>query len=250
MTRTHALVNSLRSSVKVCCLEIEMRRLLSSRTVLTLLILWADSIPSLRLLLHEVSRINLCKAAPKFTISDHIKASVDFFCYSHSRNLLKRHLVESLLLSESLVPNLDVDVVLSLKTLFLVCLSLISFLKPVFIIDYAVDWIVKHAIALNDGRELFHHIFAMVFCLVSPICLELIFNISVHITDSDRVKVMRFPVLYGSFVFKNFLIDLHLFFMVLQVAVIDHIIVSLAWSLNCFPSNSLFKKSMVSHDIV
>lgn len=108
---------------------------------------------------------------------------------------MERHLVESLLLSEGLVPNRNVHVVLSLKTLFLVCLSLISFLQPVLIIDYAVDWIVKHAITLNDGRELLHHIFAMIFCLVSPIYLELIFNISVHITDRDRVKVMRFPVL-------------------------------------------------------
>ena len=103
---------------------------------------------------------------------------------------------------------------------------------------------------MNDGRELFHHILAMVFSLFSPILLELIFNISVHITDRDRVKVMRFPVLNGSLVLKNFLIDLHLFFVVLQVAVIDHIIVSLARWLNCFPSNSLFKKSMVSPDTV
>lgn len=250
LTRAHALINPPRSSVKVCCLEIEMRRLLCSCTIFILIVPWADSIPSLRLLLHEVSRINLCKAAPKFTISDHIEASVNFFCYSHSRNLMERHLVESLLFGEGLVPNRNVHVVLGLKSLFLVCLSLISFLQPVFIIDYAVDWIVKQAITLNDGRELLHHIFAMIFCLVSPICLELIFNISVHITDRDRVKVMRFPVLCSSFVFKNFLIDLHLFFVVLQVAVIDHIIVSLACSLNCFPSNPLFKQSMVSHDTV
>ena len=250
LTRAHALINPSRSSVKVCCLEIEMRRLLCSCTIFILFVPWADSIPSLRLLLHEVSRINLCKAAPKFTISDHIEASVNFFCYSHSRNLMERHLVESLLLSEGLVPNRNVHVVLGLKALFLVCLSLISFLQPVLIIDYAVDWIVKHAITLNDGRELLHHIFAMIFCLVSPICLELIFNISVHITDRDWVKVMCFPVLLSSFVFKNFLIDLHLFFMVLQVAVIDHIIVSLACSLNCFPTNSLFKKLKVRHDTV
>ena len=218
--------------------------------IFILFVLWADSIPSFRLLLHKVSRINLRKAAPKVTISDHIKASVNFFCYSHPRNLLERHLVKSLLLCKSLVPNSNVDVVLRLKALLLVCLSLISFLQSILIIDYAVDWIVKHAVTLNDGRELFHHIFAMNFCFVSPIYLKLIFNIGVDITDRDWVKVVSFPVLFGSFVFKNFLIDLHLFFMVLQVAVIDHIIVSLASWLNCFPSNSLFKQLMVSHGII
>ena len=128
LSRAHALINSFRSSVKVCCLEVEMSRLLFSCTAFILLVLWADSVPSLRLLLHEASRIDLSKAAPKIPIGDHIKASVDLLCYSHSRNFLERHLVESLLLSERLVPNSNVDVVLGFISLFLVRFSLVSFL--------------------------------------------------------------------------------------------------------------------------
>ena len=133
-----------------------MRRLRSGLTVLILFVPWADSVPGLRLLLHEVSRINLGKTAPEVTISDHIKASVNFFGYSHSGNFLERHLVESLLLSKRLIPNSNVNLVLRLETLLLVCLSLVPFLQPALVVNLAVDRIVKHAITLDDGWELFH----------------------------------------------------------------------------------------------
>ena len=65
LTSTHAHIDSPRSSVKICCLEVKMSRLLRRcTTVIILFIPWADSVPSLRLLLHEVSRMNLCKATP------------------------------------------------------------------------------------------------------------------------------------------------------------------------------------------
>ena len=164
------------------------------------------------------------------------------------RNFLKRHLVESFFLSDGLIPNSYVYLVLCLETLLLIRFSLVSLLQSSFIIDNAIDRIVKHTIALDDSWELFHYIFAMILSLLSLLCLVLFFYISIDITDSDWVKIMGFPVLLGSFVFKNFLINLHLFFMVLQITVVDHIIVSLHCRLDGFASHSLFNQAGISYE--
>lgn len=87
-----------------------------------------DSIPSFRLLLHEVCRFDLSKTATQATVCDNVKATVDLLSHSAVRNLCKRHLVESLLFSESLVSNRNINLVFGLKSLLLVRLSLVSFI--------------------------------------------------------------------------------------------------------------------------
>ena len=82
----------------------------------------------------------------------------------------------------------------------------------------------------------------MVFLLVCAFCQEILLHIFVNITAGDWIEVMRFPVLFCSFSFENLLIDLHFFFVVLKVAVIDHVVVSLGRFLNSFATHSLREK--------
>ena len=85
---THALIDSTRSPVKVRCLEVKTGWLLSIIS-LSILIRGTDSIPSLWLLLHEMSCLDLGKATSELSVCDHIEASVNFLSHSHMRYFLE-----------------------------------------------------------------------------------------------------------------------------------------------------------------
>ena len=59
------------------------------------------------------------------------------------------------------------------------------------------------------------------------VLLELILRLSIDITDSNWIKIMRFPVLLRSLILEHLVIHLHFLLVVLQVAIIDHVVVSL-----------------------
>lgn len=78
----------------------------------------------------------------------------------------------------------------------------------------------------------------MGFCFHCKVYLEIFFCLSIDITDRNRVKIMRLPILLGGLVFEDIRIHLHFFLMILQITVIDHIIVSLISCLQGFASDS------------
>ena len=59
------------------------------------------------------------------------------------------------------------------------------------------------------------------------VLLELILRLSIDITDSNWIKIMRFPVLLRSLILEHLVIHLHFLLVVLQVAIVDHVVVSL-----------------------
>lgn len=59
------------------------------------------------------------------------------------------------------------------------------------------------------------------------ILLELFLRLSIDITDSNWIKIMRFPVLLRCLILEHLVIHLHLLLVVLQVAIVDHVVVSL-----------------------
>ena len=59
------------------------------------------------------------------------------------------------------------------------------------------------------------------------VLLELILRLSIDITDSNWIKIMRFPVLLCCLILEHLVIHLHFLLVVLQVAIVDHVVVSL-----------------------
>ena len=81
---------------------------------------WADHVPSLRRFLHEVGRLNLGKTSPQVTVSENVETAVELFLDAHVRHLLERHVVESFVFCEALIPNSLFNDVLGLVALLLV----------------------------------------------------------------------------------------------------------------------------------
>lgn len=126
---TDALVDPSRSPVEIGSLEVKrvaIESVIPSRGLV--LIRGTDSLPRLRLLLHEVSRIDLGEASTELAIRDHVEATTDFLGHAHARYFLQRHFIKSLLLSEGIVSDVDVDLVLGFESLLLVGFALVSLL--------------------------------------------------------------------------------------------------------------------------
>lgn len=132
---------------------------------------------------------------------------------------------------------------LGLESLLFVCFALVPFVQTIFIFNLAIDWVIEHGILLDNGRKFFHNIFPVILGLISKVSLELFLCVSINVTDCNWIKVMSFPVPLSGICFMNFVINLHLFFMMLQITVINHVIVSLRSCLNRLASYSLQSRS-------
>jgi len=81
---------------------------------------WADHFPSLRRFLHVVGSLNLGKTSSQVTVSQNVETAVELFLDAHVRHLLERHVVESFVFCEALIPNSLLDGVLGLVALLFV----------------------------------------------------------------------------------------------------------------------------------
>lgn len=114
---------------------------------------------------------------------------------------MKRHFIEPRLFGESLVSNVNIDLVLGFKSLLFVCFPLVSFFQTIFIFNFAIDRIIEHGILLDNGWKFLHNIFTVVLGLLSQASLELFLRFSINVTDCNWIKVMGLPVHFSSFCF-------------------------------------------------
>jgi hypothetical protein len=107
---------------------------------------WADHVPSLRRFLHEAGRIKLGKTSSQITVSQNVETAVEFFLDAQVRDLLERHVVESLVFCEALIPDSRLSDVLGLVALLFVLFALILFFESLFIFNCHADGVVHHAL--------------------------------------------------------------------------------------------------------
>ena len=108
--------------------------------------------------------------------------------------------------------------------------------------NLAIDRVVQHAVTLDARWQFLNDIFPMVLGLLRQVRLKLLLRVRVDVTDCDWVEVVRLPVLFRGLCLEDLLVHLHLFLVVLQIAVVDHVVVSLVWCLDGLASDSLNAK--------
>ena len=175
----HAPVDPLGPSVEIATTSLEVKLRLSRCSAFVVLIgcctivdgiSRANLIPSLRLLLHEVSSVDLGQASAKLTIRDHVEASVNLLGDTLVADLLERHLVQAFLLSQRFLLYLHVDSMLRLESLLLVSQALLSLIQPLLVIYLTINRVVKHAIRLHNLWKFLDNVLAMIFLFRCAIC--------------------------------------------------------------------------------
>ena len=81
----------------------------------------------------------------------------------------------------------------------------------------------------------------MNFFLRRSVFLKFLLAVIIDVRDRDWIEIACLPERLRSLCFKDLIIYLHLFFMVLQVAISDHVVVSLEGRSDRFPSIFLVK---------
>ena len=200
--------------------------------MLTLLHSWCafigrDLIPHSRLRLHEACRVHLSEAAAQASICEDVVASIKLLRHAPDRNFCEGHAIESLLLSEHLVPRGFLAHVSRLIPLLFILLPLVLLLQPALVLCAVVDWVVHHCLILNTQWQLLHFVLAVDLLFCRAIVDEIFLLVPIDVRDSDWIEIACLPERLGCLCAHNFVIHLHLLLVVLQVPIRNYIVVSL-----------------------
>lgn len=127
--------------------------------------------------------------------------------------------------SQALLANLLLEIVLDFKPGFLVLLSQVFLVQPLFVFNLHVDRIVHQTLILNGRWQFLDLILPVNFLLFLPRNSELVFFSLVVEFAVNYVKIVSFPVFFSGLCPQNFLVSYELVIMVLKVLVSDYVVV-------------------------
>ena len=120
--------------------------------------------------------------------------------------------------------------------LLLVLLPQVFFSQSIAVCDFIVDGVVHHSLVLDSDREFLNLVFPVDLGLRDLLLLEFLLSFVVDKFHDERIEFTRFPVCLSCLYFGDVFVDSHFLFMMLQVAVSQHVVVSLRCMLNSLAS--------------